>query len=708
MTEELREILDNNPTGMAVAEEPDFAGEYGRVEVPGDKGDSSYVRSIQQMLAASTAGIGVQLTPSGVQRSEVVRAAVQTREVSGPGTLIDPTILSMMTMSEFFTLTNGDLWTMACVPIELGFNEEVTLKSKDRGIIKEARELLENMKIRKAIEELWLARFVYGQSYPIFLRERTRGPINGVIAANSKHIAIRPQTGIGQRSVAYAPPADVIEAIGRMSATPTFIHRPVTWQWNEPHGELATSGFEINPEDVMHLHAMKLPNNIYAVPPLIRASTDIEARTDLEEMAQATIRGFRSQLWVFLVDKPRNGEMKALRATLSSEAKTGVLLWGSNLKVEQHVPKSLDDLLGNETYFRHTMAIYRATGATPRIIAGESPNPKGSQQDDTDIAIFLDRTLYSRLPFVDVVQYVVDSHYGDRAPRVGLPDIELKIARRIKEILTPLMNFGVPSVRTAFEKAGLVPEQEMEQHEIDWEWRQKYMHPYTGFSQAGPSGVTNSPQGGRPIGAGDSEPREEKAQASVESSYKDRVDNEWNKLLGSQDADHVEAFVIRILAYAAIYREQAYREGYRRAGGRGAIDMDKVEGQITWDEPNLKRFKQDMMDTIAAGGSLDSYAFRAGLYPQMGYRMAYIAGVFQAKSEQGYTGWQRVLNAAGATESGPCAVCVADSAVVHPIEESFYDHPNGACGMRFIRFFRGDLPTAPIRVPTVSILQDLL
>ena len=705
---DLKQLLDNNQTGMAVAE--DFEAEdYGRVIVPGDHGDS-VVRAMQQMLAASSAGISVPLTTQGAERAEIVKAAVVSRDSGNVSSVVDPVILSMMTMSEFFTLTNGDLWTMACVPIELGFNEEIRLKGKDRGLNREAREYLEDLEIRRVIEELWLAKYIYGQSYPLFLRDKPKGAITSVITANSKHVAIKPQTALGVRQMAYVPPPEVIQSLSQMPNQPSFIYRPINWEWNEARGDTELSGFEIEPDDIMHLHSMKLSNSVYAIPPLMRAVAEINARTDLEEMSQAVIRGFKSQLWVFLVDKPRNGEMKALRNALGSEAKTGVLVWGSNLKVEQHVPKSLDDLMGNETYFRYTMAIYRATGATPRIVAGESPNPKAATGDDTDISIFLDRTIYSRQPFVKVIQKVLDSVYGERAPQAGLPDIELKIARRIKEILTPLMNFGVPSVRTAFEKAGLNPEDEMEQHEQDWDWREKYMHPYTGFSQAGPSGVTDSPQSqGRPSGAQDKKPRETSSAAATGTAqkYENRVGDEWTKLAANQDSDHVEAFVMRLLAYATVFREQAYIEGYRNSGGRGIPDKDKIEAQVIWDEPNLKRFRQDMLDAVAAGATLDGFAFRAGLYPQMGYRMAYVAGVFQAKMEQGYTGWQRVLNAAGATESGPCAVCVADSAVVHPIDESFYDHPNGACGMRFMRFYRGDMPTAPIRIPTVSIVQQM-
>jgi hypothetical protein len=712
--DELKKILDDNATGVAISDGAEMLEDgYGYATASTDMGGSS-VRAIQEMLAASAAGISVSLTANGVPRSDIVRAAVEQRsaDLQGPNSIIDPTIRSMMTLSEFYALANGDLWTMACVPIELGFGSDIQLKGTDKGLNREAGKYLETMGMSDTLEELWLSRFIYGQSYPIFVREKGPGkPITSTIVANSKHIAIQPQVGMGRREVAYAPPESVIESIAGMASLPAFIHRPISWEWNEPvqQGQSGMAGFQIRAEDVMHIHSMKLVNNIYAVPPLVRAAPQIEARSDLEEMAQATVKGFRSQLWLFLVDKPRNGEMRALRSALSSEARTGMLLWGSNLKVEQHVPKSLDDLMGNETALRYTMAIYRATGATPRIVAGESPNPKGSQTDTTDVDIFLDRTQYSRRPFIHVVNYVLCSVYGERAPVASLPDMDLKIARRIKDILVPMMNFGLPSPQTAFQMAGMNPENEMAQHQADWEWRQQYIQPYTGFRQAGPDGnTTDSPSGGRPPGAEDKQPREQSVKASlISDNYDTAVSGAWSALLGEQSADNVEVFVLRMLTFSAVFREQAYADGYRLSGGRGIPDRDQIEAQTLWDEPNLRQFRFDMLQQLEGGGKLDVFGFRALLYSQMGYRMAYIAGMFQAKQEQGYTSWQRIVNAKGTADSGPCAVCVADSAVIHPMSTSFYDHPNGRCGMRWIRWYRGNIPTTPSRIPTVSIVQEI-
>jgi hypothetical protein len=64
------------------------------------------------------------------------------------------------------------------------------------------------------------------------------------------------------------------------------------------------------------------------------------------------------------------------------------------------------------------------------------------------------------------------------------------------------------------------------------------------------------------------------------------------------------------------------------------------------------------------------YRFRALMYPREGHRLAYVLGQQQAMQERGAKAWKRVLHPE-LSESGPCDLCISDSAITHPIDEPF-------------------------------------
>ena len=573
----------------------------------------------------------------------------------------------------------------------------------DEGAIKAAREYLESLNISDIIEQLWLARYTYGASYA-FLIPDAQGAIESIVCPNTKHIAIAPQPGLGARRIAYAPPQSVVQAIAGLAELPKFVYRPIGGQWNEVAVYDGPAAFEINSEGIASFAVPKLPNHIYSVPPLARAISAIDERRDTDYLRRATIKGFRSQLWLFRLENARKGEAAALRTALSSDAKTGVIVWGSNLEVQQHTPKSLDDLMGNETRWASTMNVYRAMGLTPRVVAGESPTSRSASGDsETDVALYMNRLVYDRVPFERFLNRILRSKFGDKAPQVALADIELAVAARIKSVLAPLMHFGVPSPQTVFQMAGLDPIREMQQHEKDWPWRKEYMFPYTGFSQAGPTGVTDSPSGGRPAGKTETKDRapKEKTQASTATDYSADVETHFEQARKSGNPADLRAFFLWLYAASSAYRRPSYVDGYRTAGGRAQPDEDEIDGVVLWDKPNMDNFERDAVARVEAGESIDGMRWRALLYAHMGYKMAYMAGVFQAKREQGYDAWQRILHPES-SEAGPCEVCMADAASIHPIEEGFWDHPNGVCGLKLIRFFRRGIPGATVRVPRIE------
>ena len=264
-----------------------------------------------------------------------------------------------------------------------------------------------------------------------------------------------------------------------------------------------------------------------------------------------------------------------------------MLVWRGGTKIEQFVPGNIDQLLGMETHWEYTMRVYRQLGVSIRFVSGESPNKSSAGDQETDVKIQLNRLIYKRATFDRYLQYLTDRHIGKakNPPTVRLKDIELQIAQRIKDRLAPLMNFGLPSPRTAMTLGGLDYDAEMKQHEADYDNRQKYIYPYTGFAQAGPTGTAQHTEPGRPTGKVEQQPRQETKgnlmEAQLIDDYETAVHDSWNTM-ESQLSDPaktkdekirlIHVFILALLADSPPLRPQAYRAGYVYSGGTGTPD----------------------------------------------------------------------------------------------------------------------------------------
>jgi len=179
----------------------------------------------------------------------------------------------------------------------------------------------------------------------------------------------------------------------------------------------------------------------------------------------------------------------------------------------------------------------------------------------------------------------------------------------------------------------------------------------------------------------------------------------FDLMVADATKDMVDAFVETVISLRT-YRTQAFEIGYLDASGlddlKSALASDRHGKALAFDDENLLRFRNDLHNKIIGKEQFTGAdRNRAGMYAVAGWRTAYMAGVFEAKFEQGFSGWQRIPNWNGSNE-GPCPDCIADSAVIHPITEQFWDHPNGVCNAKTVLFSRvGDsgIPL-PFRVPT--------
>lgn len=126
---------------------------------------------------------------------------------------------------------------------------------------------------------------------------------------------------------------------------------------------------------------------------------------------------------------------------------------------------------------------------------------------------------------------------------------------------------------------------------------------------------------------------------------------------------------------------ESARAGYAAAGGQLWLHSDKtlldqaVAVQIGY---------ADKYDE--SGHPLDP--LRVAMYPREADYVAYMIGAQIAMEERGASHWRRVLHPEG-SKSGPCAACIADAQVRHPVEEPFFDHPNGVCDIEYVMFSVG-------------------
>jgi hypothetical protein len=674
--------------------------------------ESAAMQKLEHWFGSAQSGIKLDLmatTGQNMGQNLMTAAANEYKRDTETGAAssslyVDPIILAMMRLSEYYFATEGDIFTAMTVPLEVGY-QDFDFVSGDKGAIRACRSYLEDqLRLHEVLEGLYLDEVVYGQGYPI----KQGGEVpDAIILPNPKHVAVSHPRGLGTPTMAYAP-QDSQAVVDVLAEQPDFLFSPTyTNQWNEKDVPLVQSvPFKVG--SIEQISLPKFQHNPYAQPWLSRASRAIDSRRYLEEMARATIEGVRNQLWVFTVDNPVRGEITALRSQIAAgrSARTGMLVWRGGLNVQMFVPGTIDNLLANETAWAYTMQVYRQLGITVRVVSGENPNRGSSADAETDVKVFLNRINYSRGKNERWMQRLVNAFYGNakgKVPVVKLKDVELAVAQRLKDRLLPLLQYGLASPTRAFTEAGMDAESEKEQLIADDDFRTKYIRSYTGFAQSSPYGNTASPEPGRPVARQENEPRQ-KAAASLQGDYSDEIERLFSDMLTvTNDPDQsiedkrrrVEWFILGLLAAAATWRRQAYIAGYVANGGIGQPSEDAINRVIAWDTANADKFQEDMLLALSGGEGLDQYWQRAGLYAMMGYRMAYTSGVFQAKQEQGYVAWRRLLRPY-ASKSGPCAVCIADAKTTHPIAESFFDHVNGVCGMVYLTFYRSQIETPSI------------
>jgi hypothetical protein len=277
---------------------------------------------------------------------------------------------------------------------------------------------------------------------------------------------------------------------------------------------------------------------------------------------------------------------------------------------------------------------------------------------------------------------------------------------RIKNTLAPLASFGQISSHTFLKEVGYSYEQELAYKKAEMPDSAVFT-PKASFAQVstdrGGNTKTTESQGqmGR---TPDAQNPDQLMKASIEN-YQAAISRSYQDVKNAEDDESrkraIAAFIAALMMANSIQMRSAYNEGYRSAGGIGEPSLERQKAVLLWNNEYAENFRKDLLEAVGTGKDFAEFESRANLYAPMGWQKSWMAAVWQAKREQGITGWRRILQPSASVE-GPCDFCREDSKIIHGIGEEWIEHPRGVCLQQYIGFYRGETSSFPLRIPALE------
>jgi hypothetical protein len=193
----------------------------------------------------------------------------------------------------------------------------------------------------------------------------------------------------------------------------------------------------------------------------------------------------------------------------------------SPLTVEVHIPKGLDQMIGNEYGGTLTKNFFRKMGISSEIISWEIPGMLGSSggrgsggasKGDIDVQLYIERARYQAAQVTSWAEYLVRKWARNNSKRVkDLNKIKLpfmptviEMENRIKNVFGPMYRDGALSHRTYVGGAGLNGDNELAQKRMELKDRDILLPPVT-FAQVvvGSDGETKTAVQTEPLGSPD-------------------------------------------------------------------------------------------------------------------------------------------------------------------------------------------------------------
>jgi hypothetical protein len=657
------------------------------------------IRSVRALVS----GYGVQDESLGRAMAvetgfhmETIRATAEAErnlQLKTHNRSIDSRILAAQRLAED-TLMEGDVFAAVVSPIELGMGGRVWVTGGDSGAVKEINGLLSAWGVMNTITAAWQDMETYSAFYVLNRwQDGTPTPIH----FSPKKMCVGPDTGFGPIGFRF------LGLTGDELQAEIDIERASTGSgWNEWLESIVNK--PLPPGDLSWVHFLKPRHKMYPYPWVAKAATPAYTRQIIEEMRLALVQGLINQLWLMTIEDPLPGEVKKLKSVIAANRaeRIGFLLWRSGLKVENFAPESIEQLLLPDSWWMATLDIFRRMGRTIRIISGEPAQRSGQGSGDAEVDVQIaqnkamaHRAIVANKIVLDLIRQwssntknsAVKKLLASGSLTVNTTPIQLFLGEQIKEIWGPMWDRGMASVQTIHAALGLDTDAETEQ--LKAEQAAGYDEVYQARQQfaqrvATPSGeVTRSPEPGRPEG--------QQVTASIEDTQNTLLES-FGSIDEAENQEErkrrVEAFIMLLAVLIKAQIREAFTEGYSTTLGRGTPNNAMMNVAMAWEQEHIDGFSNDLLAAVDMDAKvIPSFRYRVIQHVQATWRRGYMDGVFQAKAEDGWKYWQRVLRP-DASRSGPCEICREDSKVWHPISEPFWDHPYGVCSSQIVKFMR--------------------
>lgn len=423
---------------------------------------------------------------------------------------IDPRIFTAMVAAERVLERVGDIYDAIAARTDY-YSSGLVITHNDKAIEAKYREWAERVNLDYWLADSHLTTGIYGQSYPVFYGN---GEESLSFCFSPKNIAVGDPDSLGTRPMIYLG-KNSNGLYNKMAANNLATVGENEWPMPAERPANNATFATINPDRIYQRSVYKPSFKRYAVPPAIRAWDEITARITLGEMIKDTAAALKTQMRVWTLENPMQGELPALAASVRSMKAKRVydLVWRSGLKVESVVPGTVSELLADRTWMSMTDRCMRMIGLQLVLSSGEllSGNTASSSGSDGEVQVLtaitrLESVMKENIRIAKWLMSMYRSTSGDAAlekaelPNLYYRETMLTMDQKVRSIV-PLLSYGAISIRSTQERVGLDPDVEMGRLKQELPLRGTVIQPYAGFGQVSNGRETSSERSpGRPPG----------------------------------------------------------------------------------------------------------------------------------------------------------------------------------------------------------------
>ncbi len=411
-------------------------------------------------------------------------------------------IQTRMNLAEHFWQTDGDAMNVCEAPIEI-LARDVDVICPDKSLRNDIKDWIQEIGLSQIMAELWSVMREYGQAYPFEVwSEDGKNAQIVMLPPKSVHIGYNWAYGLSSMMVGESEwTKTLLEAV-----FPPAMFRILMRHWDDSPIATPGQGAFLPGDNLRPVFDKGRDWSRYSMPMISRGFRELVSRQVYEDSVRALVEGIRYQLWVIKVGDadhpPMPQEISAVRDMLNgiSGEPTGMFVWrDSPLSVEVHIPKGLDQMIGNDYGGILTKNFFRKMGISSEIISGEMPGQLGASggkgggggsKSDIDVQLYIERARYQAGQVTSWAEYLVRKWARANSKRVKdlnkirlpfMPTV-IEMENRIKNIFGPMYKDGAISQRTYVGNAGLDGDNEIAQKRIEKKDQDVLMPPAT-FSQ---------------------------------------------------------------------------------------------------------------------------------------------------------------------------------------------------------------------------------